>query len=407
MLTLDTLRVLQSDAGAALLAELAEADLSDANTLRLLTDLRKQHPANVAAAALETARLRIKGRQKFGERADRMFFTRDALEQATDAQISQYRFAALTPTPKLAADLGCGIGGDTLALAEIAPVIGIDHDPLRLAIAHANLATSLAISATQTNALFVQADLRDPLPFTRQIDTLFFDPARRVEGQRIYSVKDYIPPLDVALDWLRAAPHRTLSVKLSPGVNLDELKSYSDGIEFISLEGDLKEAVLHLGANVSAPERLATLIDAAGNAIHLRRDVAALAPDIPIFAPRRVLYEPDPAIIRAGLVQDLGAQLDAALLDSTIAYLTADVLTVTPYARAWYIDDWMPFNLKKLRAYLREHGIGRITVKKRGSPLTPEELIARLKLPGGGDERIVVLTRVQGSPAILICRMVL
>jgi hypothetical protein len=73
-------------------------------------------------------------------------------------------------------------------------------------------------------------------------------------------------------------------------------------------------------------------------------------------------------------------------------------------ARAWIIDDWMPFNLKKLRAYLRERGVGRVTVKKRGSPLSPEELIAKLKLPGNGVERVIVLTRVLGQPAILICR---
>jgi hypothetical protein len=66
----------------------------------------------------------------------------------------------------------------------------------------------------------------------------------------------------------------------------------------------------------------------------------------------------------------------------------------------------MPFNLKKLRAYLRERNVGRVTVKKRGSPLTPEELIAKLKLPGGGEERIVVLTHVRNQPAVLICRTV-
>ena len=179
MITLKTLRTLQSPAGAALLAELASADLSDANTLRLLTDLRKSQSAELAAAALETARLRVKGREKFGTRADGMFFTRDALEQATDQRISRYRFnTGFFSGEFLAADLGCGIGGDSLALAEVGPLIGVDLDPLRLAIARANV--------PDKSALFIQADVRDPLPFSDQLGYVFFDPARRVDG-RAYS----------------------------------------------------------------------------------------------------------------------------------------------------------------------------------------------------------------------------
>src|ERR1700694_567731 len=113
MITLQMLHDLQSPSGAALLAEVAAADPSDATTLRLLMDLRKRHPAELAAAALETARLRVKGREKFGARADSMFFTRDALEQATDLRISRYRFGWGDYNDEfLLADLGCGIGGD-------------------------------------------------------------------------------------------------------------------------------------------------------------------------------------------------------------------------------------------------------------------------------------------------------
>ncbi|NUM47252.1 MAG: hypothetical protein HUU38_21335 [Anaerolineales bacterium] len=62
----------------------------------------------------------------------------------------------------------------------------------------------------------------------------------------------------------------------------------------------------------------------------------------------------------------------------------------------------MPFNLKKLRAYLRERNIGRVTVKKRGSPLEPESLIRDLKLKGDG-EKVLVLTKLQGEPVVLVC----
>src|SRR5262245_9108190 len=93
MITLETLKFLQSQAGFELLEELKTADLSEANTLKLLTQLRKRYSPENTAAALETARLRVKARTKFDpKRADQMFFTSDALEQATHWAVATYHF---------------------------------------------------------------------------------------------------------------------------------------------------------------------------------------------------------------------------------------------------------------------------------------------------------------------------
>ena len=91
------------------------------------------------------------------------------------------------------------------------------------------------------------------------------------------------------------------------------------------------------------------------------------------------------------------------MLDETIAYLTADRPVPTPWCRTWRILDWMPFQLKRLRRYLADRGVGRVTVKKRGFPLTPQELIARLRLKGGDESRVLVMTRHNGKPFAIVC----
>jgi hypothetical protein len=102
-------------------------------------------------------------------------------------------------------------------------------------------------------------------------------------------------------------------------------------------------------------------------------------------------------------VADLALELGGAQLDPEIAYITTDEKPDSLWVRAWEILDWMPFNVKKLRAYLREQGVGTVTVKKRGTAVTPEELIAKLKLNGSGS-RTIVLTRCQGEHIMIICR---
>jgi hypothetical protein len=65
------------------------------------------------------------------------------------------------------------------------------------------------------------------------------------------------------------------------------------------------------------------------------------------------------------------------------------------------VEDWFPFGLKRLRSYLRQRGIGRVVVKKRGSPLQPEALIHDLRLQGE-QERVLFLTQLRGKPIVIV-----
>lgn len=381
--SVDSLSFLTSPEGERLLGELAAEDLSRDNELRLLTQLRRRYAPADAAAALELAGLRRRAVAKFGGDAARLFFTASALEQASDPRARAYR--AGVAAGRRVVDACCGIGADALAMAQAgSEVIGLDIDPVRIAIARLN-AAALGLSVQ-----FEVADVRDGLP---PGDFTFFDPARRdKQGRRRFHVEQYEPPLSIIKTWMQPL----VAVKLSPGVALDELRDYGGLVEFISVAGDLKEATLWLGMGQG---RQATLLTSNGEALHWHSDQPASAP---VSEPRAWLVEPDPALLRAGLVGDLALALNGAQLDETIAYITADDCPQTPWARAWRILDWLPFNVKALRAYLRERGVGRVTVKKRGSAVTPETLIPQLKLKGD-EARALVLTRVRGRQVVLVC----
>ncbi|HLA43178.1 MAG TPA: class I SAM-dependent methyltransferase [Aggregatilineales bacterium] len=391
MLTPETLAALQTTY-ADLLDELAQADLSAARVLPLLTHLRKFYPSEIAAAALQTAQLRRKGALKF-EHAAHMFFTDEALQQATTQTVAEHHARILMGYNTIA-DLGCGIGGDSIALGKnasdpSASVIGVDLDRLRLQMARHNAAVYGA------NASFIQADLTHPLPI-RDIPAAFFDPARRSDHKRIFSVQDYIPPLDSVQQW----GFRAMLTKLSPGVDINELRYLQSGTEFVSESGDLKEALLHSGDLAFTGFRATRLPE--GETLHSQ----GFEPPPVSDQLRRYLYEPDPAVIRSGLFSEMLKHigLQAYRLDETIAYLTGDQWLENPWIRGWRIDDWMPFNLKKLRAALRHYSVGSVTVKKRGSPITPEELQKKLALKKGDGEghAVVILTRLQGQPVALI-----
>ncbi len=134
-----TFRALLADPGQIILQSAQNLKPTEADFLTHFSALSRHYPAELARAALEIAILQLEARSKFPQ-AGSLYFTRQALEQATGWEISRYRAARYQGLAHVF-DLGCSIGADTQALAKIAPTTGVDLDSLRLAMAQANIKT--------------------------------------------------------------------------------------------------------------------------------------------------------------------------------------------------------------------------------------------------------------------------
>ncbi|MEU4009588.1 methyltransferase domain-containing protein [Streptomyces pseudogriseolus] len=375
--------------GRALLDEVRDTD--PAHELAVATRLRRDHPAELVSAALGQARLRQRAVAKFGaEDAARMFFTPNGVEQSTRRSVAAYRAERLRAAGvRSVADLCCGIGGDAIALARAGiRVLAVDRDPQTAAAARANAeALGLAGLIEVREADVTEVD-------TSGYDAVFVDPARRSSKRgRIFDPEAYSPPLSWAVSTALGAS-RAAALKIAPGIPHEAVPAEAEA-EWISDGGDVKEAVLWFG---TAPGTIrATLLPGPHTL------VSRGLPDPEVRPVGRYLYEPDGAVVRSHLVAEVAETLDGGLIDPTIAYVTTDTLTPTPYATAYEITDRLPFNLKKLKALLREREVGVLTVKKRGSAVEPEELRRKaLPKPHGTASVTVFLTRVAGAPTMLL-----
>jgi hypothetical protein len=169
-------------------------------------------------------------------------------------------------------------------------------------------------------------------------------------------------------------------------------------VEILSVRGEAREAVLWLGELCTARRRATLLPGGQTLTAH------PLPEPVPATPVGRVLYEPDPAVIRAHLVEHLAVAIGATKVDEQIAYLTADTLIETPFATAFAVQESMPFGLKRINRRLRTMEVGELVIKKRGLAVDPEQFRRRLKYGGGQDRIVLVLTRVQDRPTALICR---
>ena len=383
---LEAFRWLLTDDGRQLLDLAAEqAAGRPGDELAHQAALRRHASADRVAAALTQVELRQRATAKFGALASRMWFTHDGLEQATRLSVARHRAGRLqAASTATLVDLGCGIGGDLVAAAEAGiTAAGVDLDPVRVAVAEANLA-ALGLPGA---VMVADATTLDTTPF----DVAFADPARRSGAGRTFSPEGWTPPWSFVERLLA----RDSCVKVAPGIPHELVP---DGVEaeWVSDHGEVKEAALWSG-RLASTRRRATVIGRGGLATLTEED----DPGAEVRPIGDYLYEPDGAVIRAGLVTAVAAGVDGGLVDTHIAYVTGDTAYRTPFARGYRVLEELPYREKQLKAALRERGVGVLTIKKRGVSVKPEELRQRLGLRGEGTATIV-LTRVAGHGTALL-----
>lgn len=364
----------------------AEAE-PDPDSLSAGERLRRSFPADDVAWALTQVALRRKAGGRL-ERADEMLFTPAGAEQATRSSVARWRaerFAAAGV--RRVWDIGCGIGADAMAFAEAGlDVVAVDADPGTVDVATHNLALVGAGPAHVGRA----EELEVPAG-----DAVFLDPARRTARGRTWRVEDFTPPWPLVLEHLSSP--RFVAVKLGPGVPKELLPKGAQW-DWVSDGGDVVEASLW---NRLDPGPVAVRIDPG---IHTLRD-AGRALDVRPLG--RYLAEPDGAAIRAGLVAEAAGECDAWLLDEHVAYLSSDAPIDTGWVTNFEVLDVLDYDRKALKAYVRDHRIGRLEIKKRAIDVDPAELRRALRPKGPAAATIIIARTAEGTRAVVARRLAL
>jgi THUMP domain-containing protein len=402
---LAALALLVDGEGWDLLASLPAYD--PGTELALQTRLRDAgYAPELVSAALLQSQLRARARDKFGPFADGMLFTVDGLEQATRFPVAAWHASRyLRAEIRLVHDLGCGIGADAMAFAGLdLGVQAVDADAVTAVVAGVNLRHWPAAQAAHARA----EDVELPSGAAATHTGVWLDPARRLGGpadatgrsRRVFSLDRMSPSWRTVQGYAAQVP--ATGAKLSPAFPHAARPEGAEA-QWVSWRGDVVECAVWWGPLVETPGRTATMLGPVADAVTVTEDDAAGAA-APLDGPGgldRYLYEPDRAVIRAGLTGALARLVGGAELDDGVGYVAAGVDLPVPWAHRYTLVEAMPWNVKTVRGWLRERGLGRLTIKKRGVALDPEAVRRQLRLTGSG-EATLVLTRVAGRPYALV-----
>ena len=364
-------RYLVSDRGRDALAGLDPA-LGALDVVRLATTLRKAFPPEEASALAEQLTLRERARKRHGEPTSAMLYTANGLEMTTHPVVAARRAARFAAFAGTVIDLTCGIGGDLGAIANIrSGVAGLERDE----------GTAIVAAANVPRAAVVRGDA-SAAPFAIERSAVLLDPSRRDGGGRRFDPSAFSPTWDATISL--AGEARIAVVKAQPGID-HAIVPPSAELEVVQLGRSLREAALWFGEGATPGLRRAVKLPLGAELDSTEPDAASLAAGV-----GSVLYDPHSCVTRAGLVRHLAHRLGASLLDSQLAYLTAESAASDPLAEAFEVLDVLPFSVARLRQWLREHASQPAEVRRRAFPVEPDELLR-------------LLGRLEGAPVVLFC----
>ncbi|MBM4075462.1 MAG: hypothetical protein FJ267_07445 [Planctomycetes bacterium] len=358
--------------------------------LALQTLLRKTYPDDVVRSALLTAELRRRGASKFS-RAGQMWFDRKGLEQATSEIISHHKSKRMNGRIW---DLCCGIGGDAIAMARHCEVIAVDRNPSSCLRTNWNGDVYSVSNQLVTRCADVTS-LKDLGDFVH------IDPDRRSEsGSRATRIEDYEPGLPFLRDLVERSRNGEIrggGIKVGPATNFGG-KFDDVEIELISLMGECKEATIWFGELAGKCPYRATVLPSGESITGHPLDASAAVSPL-----SRYLYDPDPALVRSGLIDLFAEKHRLNRLDPEEEYLTSDIAIDSPFADRFEVLGDLPNNNRELRSWVRNSDFGQIEIKCRHIPIRAEEVRRQLVLPGDRPG-VVIFVRSGGKSRVVVAR---
>jgi len=393
--TLDDYRWLVSDAATPWLAMIHELSVKFVTTA-LVERLRRDLSRERAALVIEQVELRDRAREK-SSLAQRMFFTRKGLEQATDERLAQYK-AARFPASGSIADLCCGIGGDLLALAEHSTATGVDLDAISVVLAEANARVN---SLNEDRCQIIVGDAAD-----FAVDSCrawHADPDRRPAGRRT-SQAAFSRPSPDEIDRLLTANSRA-AIKLAPAAGAPPAWQHAAEREWLGSRGECRQQVVWFADLAAYPgRRTATVVGKQGQTRTIVENQDDQAPVATTLG--RYLFEPHAAVLAAKLTNAISREHRLAAVSPGVAYFTGDRAIDDLLLDVFEIHDVLPFDRKRLKSYCRERSIGRLEIKKRGVEIEPETLRKQIVQRGDASATLIVAPIAGQVKAIIAQRVI-
>ena len=371
------------------------------------------HPSKDPQVDMAAALQQIAGRQKAKEKLPEWYATEGILypkkvsiEQCSSSQTAEYKASLVEG--KSFADFSGGFGVDTVALARKFRNGFYVEPQTELCELFQHNCKVLDIN----NVNIVNGTMEDNLAAIGPVDTIYLDPSRRdVHGRKVVALEDCVPNL---LEWKERllAKCNTLMVKLSPMIDIfqtlrDLPETYA--VHVVAVEGECKEVVFLLTRrdapwHVSTTDPTIIAVDINKTAFfrvettleNERTTPPCIATELGTY-----LYEPNAAVMKAGIFNVLSQQFQVQKLEKNTNLFTSNELREDFPGRIFHIEAVHEFHPRKIAKELSH--LANASIAVRNFPLSAEELRKTLKIKNGNTRYLFGCTLWDGKKYVVMC----
>lgn len=305
------------------------------------------------------------------------------LEQSSSRATAQYK-ARLAPAGARFADLTGGLGADFEAIAPSYEHSLFNEPKARLAELSSH---NLKVLGRRPNVKCQPAErLLQTLPYQ---DFIFLDPSRRNDSRRVFDLSLYEPKV-LDLQEILLKRSRSLLIKLSPMVSIAQLHQQWTSpmdIHVLAIRNEVKELLIATPGNQghSSPKIYTWNLLAGGQAETFDCEQETPRPDLSLQEPQAFIYEPNAALLKAGLGDMLAAKLELQKLDHQSHFYTSDQHLPQYPGKI--------FQLKHIHKPFASHLKGRrFNVISRHFPLSAQQIEKRMKWKSAEDAFVIATT---------------
>ncbi len=250
---------------------------------------------------------------------------------------------------------------------------------------------------------------------TQKFDWIYLDPARRdAAGGRKIGLAGYFPNLLEIKDLLFEKTKNVL-VKVSPMLDIQQAIQQLGTVQkviVLAVQNEVKELLLILGASkaggaLKAPPAFSTqCVDLRKNdkEIIYKSTANRTFENLNYSLPQTYIYEPNTAILKAGLFNEIAIDFNLSKLHANTHLYTSEKLVENFPGRSFICKAVEPFNKKAIAPHLEKK---KANITTRNFPYSVAQIKKKLGTKDGGNSYLFATTLNDDKLAILVCEKVI
>ena len=351
---------------------------------------------SLALRQIEARQLLRKKVPSWSENEDLLFPAHLSIEQCSSEASAKYKSSLLQG--QSFADLTGGLGIDTYFISRhFQQADYVEQQTELCELARHNF------DVLNTDVKVWNETAEGYLKHCEPYDCIFLDPARRdVYGRKTVSISDCTPDVAALQDRLLEKA-KTVMIKLSPMLDiskaLEELRHVKE-VHVVAVANECKEldVILERGYE-REPQFVCVNLLTVQPELRFTLEEERQSPSRLAASVLNYLYEPNPAVMKAGCFKLLTECFDVFKLHKNSNLYTSEQLVSSFPGRIFKVESWATYNKKVKQTLL--YDVEKASIAVRNFPLSVAELRKSLKI-GDGDETYLFATTIKGEEKVVI-----